>query len=231
MLASKSHNRKRQRKIDSLTAIDKKYYIFCEGAQTEPSYFKGFEAAIKTNPMYKDAVHVEVHGVGAETLRVIYAAERYVLENELERAEIWCVYDKDSFPAQDFNAVSQYASGLNTKQTKVQYYVAWSNQCIEYWFILHFDWYTADNDRKFYREYLHKKFAGFGYRRYEKDNSELFEILTMRGNPKKAIERAQIRLSECSGCTDANSVPATKVHLLVSRLAEYLPHGIKERYI
>lgn len=231
MPPSRTQNRKRQRKVDHLSAIDRKYYIFCEGEQTEPLYFKGFENAIKTNPMYKNAVYVEVHGLGAETLRVIYTAEKYALDNKLEKAEIWCVYDKDSFPAQDFNAVSAYAATLNQKQSKVQYHVAWSNQCIEYWFILHFDWYVSDNDRKYYRAYLHKKFATFGYQRYEKDNSELFKVLTENGDPKKAIQRAQQRILECAGCTDSNSVPATKVHLLVSALAEYLPDNLKAKYL
>lgn len=230
MLLSRQ-NRKRQRKLDYLSTIDKKHYIFCEGEKTEPLYFEGFEHAIKSNPMYKNAVHVEVHGLGAETLRVIYAAEKHVVDNKLENAEVWCVYDKDSFPAEDFNAVSVYAAALNQKQSKIRYHVAWSNQCIEYWFILHFDWYTADNDRKYYRAYLHKKFSDFGYRRYEKDNSELFDILTKYGDPKKAIQRAEQRLKECKGYTDANSVPATKVHLLVTALAEYLPDGLKERYL
>jgi len=231
MPPTKHQNRKRQRKIDYLSTIDKKYYIFCEGERTEPLYFRGFEKAIKANPMYKNAVHVEVNGLGLETLRVIYAAEQYVLDHKLKNAEIWCVYDKDSFPAQDFNAVSAYAETLNQRQTDVRYCVAWSNQCIEYWFILHFDLYTADNDRKYYRAYLHKKFAAFGYQRYEKDNTELFQILTEYGDPKKAIQRAQDRLQECAECSDANSVPATKVHLLVGKLAEYLPNALKKRYL
>ena len=231
MSPSKTQNRKRQRKVGHLSAIEKKYYIFCEGKQTEPLYFKGFENAIKINPMYKNAVHVEAHGVGAETLRIIYTAEEFVIDNKLENADIWCVYDKDSFHAHDFNAVPAYASTLNQRQSKVRYHVAWSNQCIEYWFILHFDWYTSNNDRKKYRAYLHKKFATFGYQRYEKDNAQLFDVLTEYGDPKQAIQRAKQRLSECAGRTDSDSVPATKVHLLVSELAKYLPDDLKSKYL
>ena len=141
------------------------------------------------------------------------------------------MYDKDSFPAHDFNAVPAYASTLNQRQSKVRYHVAWSNQCIEYWFILHFDWYTSNNDRKKYRAYLHKKFATFGYQRYEKDNAQLFDVLTEYGDPKQAIQRAKQRLSECTGRTDSDSVPATKVHLLVSELAKYLPDDLKSKYL
>ena len=47
MSPQKHQNRKHQRKIDYLSAIDKKYYIFCEGQQTEPLYFDAFKKAIK----------------------------------------------------------------------------------------------------------------------------------------------------------------------------------------
>ena len=152
-------------------------------------------------------------------------------QNNIKGAQIWCVYDKDSFPTQDFNAVSQRAEILNGQQNKVTYHCAWSNQCIEYWFILNFANYTSDNDRKDYRKFLHKKFKELGWTRYEKNNEELFEIMTEKGDPKKAIVYAQRQLDVFKGKTDTQSVPATKVHLLVQELAKYLPDNIKSKYI
>lgn len=224
-------NRKKQRTIERYETVQNRYYLFCEGEQTEPLYFKGFENEIKNNPIYKNLVFVKVEGLGKETLRVIYEAEQYVLDNNISDAQIWCIYDKDSFPADDFNTVSEYADALNRSQNKVKYQVAWSNQCIEYWFILHFDWYTSDNDRKYYRKYLHKKFAELGWKRYTKNNEDLFNILTIFGNPKLAIKRAESRIQECKGKSDSKSVPATKVHLLVRQLAKYLPDEIRSHYI
>lgn len=224
-------DRKKIRKVEYIEPPEKKFYIFCEGEQTEPKYFSGFEKAIKSNAIYRNLVHIQVEGVGAETLRVIYAAEEYVKSHKIEDADIWCVYDKDSFPKQDFNAVSQRANTLNNQQKKVRYHVAWSNQCIEYWFILHFDYYDADNDRKDYRKFLHKKFKDLGWHRYEKNNEELFGIMTKSGNPKLAIKNAERRLKECGGKSDTATVPATKVHLLVKELAKYLPDDIRERYL
>ena len=224
-------DRKKKRKVEHLEQAGEKIYIFCEGEQTEPKYFEGFEKMIKANPIYKNVVHIHVEGVGAETLRVIYAAEEYVKNNKLKNANIWCVYDKDSFPSQDFNAVSKRAADLNTQQKDVVYHTAWSNQCIEYWFILHFAYYIADNDRKYYRQFLHNKFKELGWTRYEENKEELFEIMTSKGDPKKAITYAQRQLEEFEGKTDSQSAPATKVHLLVQELAKYLPPKISERYI
>lgn len=224
-------NRKKPRKVEHIDPPGEKFYIFCEGEQTEPKYFSGFEKAIKSDAIYRNLVHVQVEGVGAETLRVIYAAEEYVKAHKIENANIWCVYDKDSFPKQDFNAVSQRAETLNSQQSKVRYYVAWSNQCIEYWFILHFAYYDADTDRKDYRKFLHQRFKVLGWNRYEKNNEELFSIMTNYGNPKLAIRNAEKRLAECAGKSDTASVPATKVHLLVKELARFLPDDIRARYL
>lgn len=224
-------NRKKQRKVEYLETAGDKIYIFCEGTQTEPLYFKGFEKAIKNNAIYKNLVHVHVEGVGADTLRVIYKAEKFVKDHQLKGANIWCVYDKDSFPSQNFNAVSQRAMMLNKQQNDVVYHVAWSNQCVEYWFMLHFDFYVANNDRMYYRKFLHSKFKELGWTKYEKKNEELFNIMTEKGNPKQAIMNARRILKDYEGLTDAESAPATKVHLLVEELAKYLPESIRSRYL
>lgn len=231
-MASPAHrNRKKIRQVDKYPAIEKSFYIFCEGEQTEPNYFNGFKCAIQRNPMYKNLIHIEVEGVGVDTLRVIQAAQEYVEENKIVDAEIWCVYDKDSFPAADFNAVSQKADVLNSQQKKVVYRVAWSNQCIEYWFILHFDQYDSDNDREYYKQYLNRKFVELGLGKYKKNDKRIFEILMDKGDPKLAIRRAKKRIKDCGGCTDAGSKPATKVHELVRALSTYLPDDIKSKYI
>lgn len=224
-------NKKKKRQVEHLEIAGQRFYIFCEGEQTEPLYFRGFEKAITNNPIYKNLVHVHVEGVGAETLRVIYAAESYVKDNGIKQADIWCVYDKDSFPKQDFNAVSERAKTLNSQQDDVTYKVAWSNQCIEYWFILHFAFYTADNDRKYYRKFLNSKFRELGWTRYQKNNEELFSIMTKEGDPKQAIRWAKKRIDECKELSDTASAPATKVHLLVLDLAKYLPDDLREKYL
>ena len=55
--------------------------------------------------------------------------------------------------------------------------------------------------------------------------------MTEKGDPKKAIVYAQRQLDAFRGKTDTQSVPATKVHLLVQELAKYLPDDIKSKYI
>ena len=101
---------RRKRQQGYLEMKEYRYYIFCEGLQTEPLYFQGFKRLIEENPIYREMVLIEIEPCGAETLRVIHQAERYVKENQISKGQIWCVYDKDSFPPEHFNGVSARAS-------------------------------------------------------------------------------------------------------------------------
>ena len=68
-----------------------RYYIFCEGQQTEPNYFLGFKKLIEGNTIYRDMVLVEIEPCQAETMRVIGMAEDYVRKNNIHKGQIWCV--------------------------------------------------------------------------------------------------------------------------------------------
>lgn len=92
-------------------------------------------------------VLIEIEPCQAETMRVIGMAEDYVEKNEIHKGQVWCVYDKDSFPVEHFNGVEERANTLNKINPELQYHAAWSNECIEFWFLLHFAYYTANNHR------------------------------------------------------------------------------------
>ena len=74
---------------------------------------------IEDNPIYRDMVLIEIEPCAAETMRVIGMAEKYVVRNKLQKGQIWCVYDKDSFPASDFNGVVSRAEQLNKGNPKL----------------------------------------------------------------------------------------------------------------
>ena len=54
---------KKKRKQDYLKEKTNRYYIFCEGEQTEPNYFEGFKKAIEDNPIYRNMVLIEIERV------------------------------------------------------------------------------------------------------------------------------------------------------------------------
>ena len=196
---------------------------FCERQQTEPSYFEGFKRYIEGSPIYRDMVFIEIEPCQAETMRVIGKAEKYVKKNKLEKGQIWCVYDKDSFPAKDFNGVVHRAEQLNQINPDIQYHAAWSNECIEFWFMLHFAYYVSNNHRTEYIKFLNDKFQELGIGKYQKNMKNIFDVLMNAGSPKLAIRYAKRIIKDGQGKTPTEIAPGTTVYELVEELAKYLP--------
>ena len=124
-------------------------------------------------------VLIEIEPCQAETMRVIGMAEDYVKRNKIKKGQIWCVYDKDSFPPERFNSVVERAENLNKENIELQYYTAWSNECTEFWFLLHFAYYTANNHRTEYITFLNNKFKELGIRKYQKNMKDIFTLLDL----------------------------------------------------
>ena len=221
---------KKKRRQEYLEMKQYRYYIFCEGQQTEPNYFLGFENLIEENPIYKDMVLIEIEPCQAETMRVIGIAEDYVKKNEIQKGQVWCVYDKDSFPAEHFNGVEERANSLNKIKPELQYHAAWSNECIEFWFLLHFAYYTANNHRTEYISFLNDKFKELGIGKYQKNMNDIFTILMKYGNPKLAIRYAKRSIKDGAGKTPTEIAPGTKVYELVEKLAKYLPEEVQKYF-
>jgi len=222
---------KKRRRQEHMEQKLYRYYIFCEGQQTEPSYFAGFKKLIEENPVYKDMVLIEIESCQAETMRVIGMAEDYVKRNKLKKGQIWCVYDKDSFPPERFNGVVERAESLNKENPELQYHTAWSNECIEFWFLLHFAYYTANNHRAEYITFLNDKFKELGIGKYQKNMQDIFGILLEHGNPQLAMRYAKRIIKDGEGKTPTEIAPGTKVYELVGQLAKYLPEEERERFI
>lgn len=115
---------------------------------------------------------------------------------KLQKGQIWCVYDKDSFPADDFNGEVLRAERLNKENPELQYHTAWSNECIEFWFLLHFAYYTLNNHRTEYISFFNDKFRELGIGKYQKNMKNIFDILMEKGNPKLAIRYAKRIIKE-----------------------------------
>ena len=85
----------------------------------------------------------------------------------------------------------------------IQYHAAWSNECIEFWFMLHFAYYTANNHRSEYKKFLNEKFQELGIGKYEKNMDNIFETLMNGGSPKLAIRYARRIIENGEGKTPA----------------------------
>lgn len=59
-------------------------------------------------------------------------------------------------------ALLSYLGIAYKENPELQYHAAWSNECIEFWFLLHFAYYTANNHWTEYISFLNDKFRDLG---------------------------------------------------------------------
>jgi len=188
--------------------------IVCEGENTEKSYFEQFRLPTVT---------LEVVGKGYNTLTLVKEAIR--LSGLKAYEQVWCVFDKDSFPKQDFNA----AVDLCIHQG---FGAAYSNQAFEYWLILHFnDHQGTPMDRKLYAGTLNKLLKSFGVA-YDKESKiiteQFFEVLMSKDLSKNearvnlAISRAIKNSEHFLDKAPADRESSTTVYKLVGELLKFM---------
>lgn len=213
----------RKRKENSLKKAPYRYLIVCEGKKTEPNYFKGI--ARKINEHHNQSVKVEeqielqIEGTGRNTNDLINFAEYIVNRSPMPYGHKWVIFDKDSFSDDQFNSAIEQAE-------RKGYNVGWSNEAIELWFLLHFEYLNTGISRDQYCEKLTQYFTRLGIGKYEKNMEDIFDTLTDFGNLTQAIKRGKKLLHMHEEMGNANSKskmkPATTVFELVLELSQYI---------
>ncbi len=180
-----------------------RFLIVCEGTETEPRYFKSFPVPSKD---------VVIVGTGDNTLNVVEVA--LVLRAEAKRNDepydqVWVVFDKDSFPAENFNNAIYKAEAKGLL-------VAESNEAFELWFILHYNLYHTAITRRQYNHNLSEILC----EKYDKACRNMYDRL--KGKEPTAIANAYELMKRFpSGITPSEKKPFTRVHLLVEQLIKF----------
>lgn len=192
-----------------------KILIVCEGKNTEPSYFEQFKLA---------SAKIVVLGKGNNTISLVKQAQQ--LNEKDDYAQVWCVFDRDDFPAQDFNnAIAMAASS--------GFGVAYSNQSFEYWLILHFDDHQGGGmARTDYHDKLNDLLSPFGTEYAGKDSKvvtqdifdltlEIIDEETGKRRLDLAIERAERNYNHFDHDNPAQEESSTTVFRLAIELLKY----------
>ena len=186
--------------------IKQSFLIVCEGEKTEPDYFKAFRMTAAT---------VKAVGQAMNTMTLVSKAIS-IRDADQKRKKVydqcWVVFDKDDFPAKDFNEAIQYAE-------KNGFRVAYSNQAFEYWFLLHYNLHTGAIHRNQYKDML-TKLTGMPYIKTEGYGAVMYNLLLSR--QQQAIHNAETVLAEISHGNPAEEESSTTVQKLVSELNKYL---------
>ena len=186
--------------------IKQSFLIVCEGEKTEPDYFKAFRMTAAT---------VKAVGQAMNTMTLVSKAIS-IREADHKRKkgydQCWVVFDKDDFPAKDFNQAIQFAE-------KNGFRVAYSNQAFEYWFLMHYNLYTGAIHRNQYKDML-TKLTGIPYSKSEGYGAVMYNLLLSR--QQQAINNAETVLAEISHGNPAEEESSTTVQRLVIELNKFL---------
>ncbi|GAP18978.1 RloB family protein [Levilinea saccharolytica] len=184
-----------QRRLDQFD-VRQRFLIVCEGTRTEPQYFERFRVP---------GLVVRVEGVGMNTLRLVDEAINCCDEGDYD--QVWCVFDKDDFPIENFENAIQRARERNM-------HVAYSNQAFELWYVLHFEYLNSAIDRKAYMEKL-TQYLGF---KYKKNDPDIYQVLQCKMDT--AIRNAERLMQEYRPSRPGRDDPSTTVYQLVIALRE-----------
>lgn len=202
----KDHRLSNLSRRQGVREIKQSFLIVCEGEKTEPDYFKAFRMTAAT---------IKAVGQAMNTMTLVNKAIS-IREADQKRKRVydqcWVVFDKDDFPAKDFNQAIQLAE-------KNGFRVAYSNQAFEYWFLLHYNLYTGAIHRNQYKDML-TRLTGMPYSKSEGYGAVMYNLLLSR--QQQAISNADTVLAEISNGNPAEEESSTTVQRLVLELNKYL---------
>ncbi len=201
--------------------LPERHLFVTEGTKTEPNYLNGLVDLICKRYGTRVKKQFDIIGEGDNTLNLLYKAESYQQNESDDYQHIWIIYDKDDFPADSFDNTLNRCNAINkrykTEGRDTRFHVIWSNQCIELWFVLHFDYLQSDIDRNQYRDILSTHIG----RHYEKNDPEIFATLHPKLN--KAIKNAKRLMNNYPAeSPPSQRAPVTNAYELVEHLREYI---------
>jgi hypothetical protein len=191
--------------------------IVCEGENTEPSYFSRFRLS---------SARIYPVGEGYNTVSLVNRAIALKESFADNYDQVWCVFDKDDYSANDFNQAIAIASANG-------FGVAYSNQAFEYWLILHFEDHQGGGCHRYdYEEKINGymlplgiRFNGNGRKIVDASIFRLlmgFDLHTGRQRVSLAIERAKRNYAKLDHRSPATEESSTTVFKLVEELLKYL---------
>lgn len=196
-----------------------RHLVVSEGKETEPRYFEGVRAALGAANERKVAIVVK--GTGKHTLDLLdFAVEhcRYAPETF---DHVWLVYDKDDFPASDFDAIERKCDELSDGSRTFR--ALWSNPCFEPWPLLHFRYTSAPMSAAECQRALAQAMSKDLGIEYRKNLGGLFEAVDdKRGEALQRAGRLDTHHGELGNLKPSLQNPATKVGEIFDVIGPYL---------
>ena len=196
-------------------------FVYC-GECTEPNYFN------KTLEIIKDHYEKESKGitrfdykakvVAYDPSKMADSIKKIVSKLDNNFDEVYVVFDKDSFKPDNFDNAINKIEAMTTSDCK--YCALWSNECIELWFVLHFEYLQSQLTRNDY----FKKLEEYLDIKYDKNIIDIAKIIIDKGgSSEKAISYSKklIKLHETEK-SYSKKYPATNVYVFFQKYNKYL---------
>lgn len=221
-LFSKRREIRKKRKENIQKQKSNKWLIICEGTKTEPNYFQEVIKDINKNLTDEYKLNVKIIGKGKNTISLVKSVDEllnYIDESKtstIPYGKIFVVFDKDDFKSDFFN------KAILTCE-KNGYIPLWSNQAIEFWFLLHFNYIEGKMNRDVYFDKINEYFnkAGLKYK-YKKNDEKLYSKLIKYGSLEQARKNALRIHQKHSKDTPSLSESCTTVYKFFDEIDERL---------
>lgn len=230
MRSDKRTQASRGKRREAIRELRARILIICEGSKTEPNYFESFK---KEPLLVVRDIEINIEGMGQNTDRLVETAIK--LKNDAKKSDddyskVWCVFDRDSFPAVNFNRAFDLVKSENQRMkdnnidTLID--IAYTNEAFELWYLLHFEYRNTAMSRTEYSakltEHISKLTKNKEFK-YKKNLLNIYEILLPIQHI--AIKNAKKLLKEYDNHNPEKDNPSTRVHVLVEELNKLLNKG------
>jgi hypothetical protein len=188
-----------------------RFYLYCEGKNTEPEYFRALNVEFKYFAI--DIVIVAAAGV-PETVAQKAAKMTKTLNGRGRSAgskssfehndQVWAIFDRDAHPnmARALEICRVHGVGM-----------AYSNPCFEIWLLLHVRDHHGPDDRHQLQRICESELVG-----YDKDKRKLPDLKLIVPHVKEAEDRARRQVEARHSEGDAMGCPSTTVYLLTEAM-------------
>ncbi|MDX1971554.1 MAG: RloB family protein [Candidatus Sumerlaeia bacterium] len=192
-----------QRKID--TDLSKRIYILivAGGEKTEVNYLRDMKIDLELS-----STIVKIESSSRDPLSILKKAielrnKKY--DFRIPYDHTWIVFDKD-----DFTSFDQTINRANSENIRC----AWSNECFELWYLLHYDYVNTTTPRGDFAEKITENIG----KPYRKNSTEMYELL--KPHYRNAVKNAvRLRLDlKNHDKTPSQQNPCTTV----DKLTEFL---------
>ena len=196
------------RRRESVRSAKTKFFIYTEGKNTEPDYFRALEetlngAIVELEVIGPAGVPLTLVGSAVEKLRSLRKTRRDVQSFE-KNDQVWAVFDRDEHPGVADAIQRCVSTGVG---------MAFSDPCFEVWLILHKNTFDKCCDRHEVQKHLEKCCPE--YDRNSRKTANCRELIKSLDQAEQRADQQKQRRAEEG---DAMGAPNTSVQNLTREI-------------